>query len=870
MNKVKGTNYEFQIRDYIINSLNKKAYLWSDTPESILINNGLIGSHNENRIIRKENKENPLQDTGIDIIQIESSSDSISLVQCKNGYKNGITMSDLAGFALWMVSMENLKGYVYYTDKLSGPIKAFPKTDRVQYIKHPYIDNTITIKNKTKIEAYQYQLDAKTAIENHFKKEDRAILSLPCGTGKTFTSYLISQNYKQIIIISPLKQFAKQNMERFIEYGFGGKTLLVDSDGERNIDEVKKFIKENNNFLISSTYCSIDIIEQCLKLTKDSLIIIDEFHNLSKTNMFDDNDNFNKILFSDQRILFMSATPRVYELEYEDVECDIESIFGKVVYNMTFTEAIKNKYITDYRIYLPSIHEDNSELNKELSIYKIDSVIKSKCNFLFSCLLNNGSKKTIIYCIDTNEINEMIIAMKSINDFYTLELEYQQITAENSEKQRTEILNKFAESNNRQLLFSIRILDECIDIPSCDSIYITYPSQSKVRTIQRMCRCIRIDKNNPFKIGNVYIWCNEYDKIIDTLSGIKEYDIFFKDKITINETNFFGDSNVEGIEKDDKLIEKYIIGVKEYKIMNWNDKLKWVKNYIDENDKRPSKHNENIEIKKNADWLGHQLLKFKNNTEIMKNEIIRKEFSEFINGSKYKKYFISNEQEWLDNLEWVKNYMDKNNKRPSKKDDKNEEIKIHGGWLANQLIKFKAETEIMKNEKIRKIFEEFINDPKYKKHFSSNNDQWLSNLEWINKYIIDNKKRPSSSDKDETTRFYGLWINTQMRNYQHKTQIMSDENIRKQWESFVEVNKDLFLTDQEQWIKNHNWVKNYIDSNNKRPTKQNTDETIRYYGKWLGHQVTAYNNSEHLMKIPEINTIFKDFINDSKYKNYFI
>jgi predicted helicase len=62
--------------------------------------------------------------------------------------------------------------------------------------------------------------------------------------------------------------------------------------------------------------------------------------------MFDDNDNFNKILFSDQRILFMSATPRVYELEYEDVEYDIESIFGKVVYNITFTEAIKNKYIT--------------------------------------------------------------------------------------------------------------------------------------------------------------------------------------------------------------------------------------------------------------------------------------------------------------------------------------------------------------------------------------------------------------------------------------------------------------------------------------------------------------------------------------------
>ena len=45
-------------------------------------------------------------------------------------------MSDLAGFALWMVSLDNVKGYVYYTDKLSGPIILLPKSNRIQYIKH--------------------------------------------------------------------------------------------------------------------------------------------------------------------------------------------------------------------------------------------------------------------------------------------------------------------------------------------------------------------------------------------------------------------------------------------------------------------------------------------------------------------------------------------------------------------------------------------------------------------------------------------------------------------------------------------------------------------------------------------------------------
>ena len=88
---------------------------------------------------------------------------------------------------------------------------------------------------------------------------------MPCGTGKTLTSYLISEYYKEIIIISPLKQFAKQNLDKYIEYGYKNNSLLIDSDGTRDISEVKKFMKENkeNGFLLSLTYCSVDIIIKC-------------------------------------------------------------------------------------------------------------------------------------------------------------------------------------------------------------------------------------------------------------------------------------------------------------------------------------------------------------------------------------------------------------------------------------------------------------------------------------------------------------------------------------------------------------------------------------------------------------------------------
>ena len=396
----------------------------------------------------------------------------------------------------------------------------------------PFFNNN---NNNTIIEPYDYQIEASLA----FSDFHRGILSLPCGTGKTLTSYIISNKYKQIILISPLRQFAKQNLDRFIEYGFKNSTLLIDSDGERDVDKVIEFIKTNPSFLLSCTFKSVDVIWKImdhLDQENDILFIVDEFHNLSVSNVSDEDDNFYKILNSDRKILFMSATPRIYELEEKEIDCYCtETVFGEILYKMTFTEAIEKKYITDYRIWLPSISENIDELLQELGIYQIDNVIKSKCIYFFTCLLKNGSRKCIIYCIDNEEINSMMEAMNQLNDHYCMDYEMNKINAFTNSKLRESILNNFQYKNEKiQLLFSIRILDECIDVPSCDSIFITYPSQSKIRTIQRLCRCIRIDKMNQFKVGNVYIWCNQYDEISSTLSGLKEYDSMFRDKIKMN------------------------------------------------------------------------------------------------------------------------------------------------------------------------------------------------------------------------------------------------------------------------------------------------------------------------------------------------
>ena len=51
-------------------------------------------------------------------------------------------------------------------------------------------------------------------------------------------------------------------------------------------------------------------------------------------------------------------------------------------------------------------------------------------------------------------------------------------------------------NNTLSFICAVHILDECIDIIECDSIYISYVSKNIIRTIQRMCRCLRKDNKN--------------------------------------------------------------------------------------------------------------------------------------------------------------------------------------------------------------------------------------------------------------------------------------------------------------------------------------------------------------------------------------
>ena len=499
MNKLKdGEDYERYVLN-IIKDKYKKCYLWNDIPKNILSKN-----YYKNNII--------CDDIGCDIIGINHDG-SIDYIQCKNysttGNDNIINIQDLAGFYNFIAENSITNAIVYYSGKLSQQIRC--RQNKIKYMNIPHIKNNKILDFKPR----DYQLEAY----NKLKDTNRSILSMPCGTGKTFVSFLLSLNYKNIIILTPLISTTEQILAHYKNYYSKYKDInyiSINCNAERNINNIK--FNDNKN-IIASTYDSSDIIIKLISNIKieESLIIIDEFHNLSQDMIINKKNNMNKILVSKNKILFISATP-LDTTNYKD-------IFGENKYGLDWKTSIEKKYICDYNFYYPN----NDKIITRIDDLKIDktliekTILINKSYFLLESIKLTNIKKCIVYLKTIIECKEFIKILQTINIYFELNLKIYEITYNTTKKKRTEFLNKFKNDNScKNILCNVHVLDEGIDIQECDSVYLTHPNNNPINIIQRISRANRLDINNKDKIAKIFIWSKDNIKLENIMNNINK------------------------------------------------------------------------------------------------------------------------------------------------------------------------------------------------------------------------------------------------------------------------------------------------------------------------------------------------------------
>ncbi|VBB17558.1 DEAD/SNF2-like helicase [Yasminevirus sp. GU-2018] len=514
LNQTKGYEYE----KYVANILRKEyddVWLWKDIPESTLIEKNIIANYNVYSECRR--------DIGIDIVAVKDG--VFTFVQCKN-YDQNVCVDDIAGFLLFMIT-NNVDGTVIYSNGVSKNLVNTVK-DKADVSKLKISFRHIPFENKV-IENVviqhhiprDYQLDAMKAFNK--KYHQKCVLAMPCGTGKTFTVSLLARRFNNVVVLSPLKQLTADvtnNLGVFL--GGKYKKILISSDGCRDSEIVCNSLKDFN--IVGSTYDSADVLVEVmdtLTVRGSTIIIIDEYHNLSNNNLNNEEDYLNRVLAYDVKKIYLSATPNL-SMDYD------------VVFRYEWAKAIEEKQICDFNIIIPTndvIDEDNlKKVIKLLSdIGDVDEKMIKKGYFLIKSLLFNGSKKCIVYLTTTQKAQLFNNVINGLFKLLNIECEVHTITNKTSKGNRENSMFRFRNNTILTIILNVHILDEGIDVPECDSVYITQPNDNIDNLIQRMCRCNR--RTETKTKCHMYIWTTE-EKVKRLLQFIKTntYDDVF-DKV---------------------------------------------------------------------------------------------------------------------------------------------------------------------------------------------------------------------------------------------------------------------------------------------------------------------------------------------------
>ncbi len=503
--QIKGDNYEKFILEKFKADYDD-IWLWKDVPESILFTYGIIKNYD---IFCKYRN---LGDLGVDIVAIKNNVPYF--IQCKN-FQDTIMLDTLAGFYCFLFEYECVNGILCYNGKLSQRIQDISK--RIKLMNVPF-ENQVIIKEITneKFVPRDYQIEAFDFLKN----KHRSVLNLPCAMGKTFCSSMIAKRFNNVIIFSPLRELARQNLHEISKHiGDSYESLLISVDGTRDLEKIN--LKKKN--IISATYDSVDVVNKIIGKLEDVMIIIDEFHNISD-NDINGNTEMGKILRSRHKILFLSATPKHLERS---------EMFGSNIYSYKWKDAIEKKYINDFEIVMPS---------KGTSLKNFDELLKSinkkykhnkmacKIYFLIKGILYNGDKKIIIYLTTIEKANEAMKIINWIKEIFNVTINTSLIDYKTTNKQRQDIIKIFNNDENIHIICNVHILDEGIDVPLCDAVYITQPNNNILNLVQRMSRCIRMVEDK--RMSHIYIWCTEKktDTILKYLS--KESKGYFENKVT--------------------------------------------------------------------------------------------------------------------------------------------------------------------------------------------------------------------------------------------------------------------------------------------------------------------------------------------------
>ena len=444
-------------------------------------------------------------------------------------------------------------------------------------------------KRKSRKSLRPHQQSALNAVSNGFARgETRGKLIMACGTGKTFTSLRIAEHLagkgKRVLFLVPSLSLLSQTLREWTQDAdLPLRNFAVCSDsevGKYKKDDDRAIVRTSDlNYpattnakslyqaasvlhdaehmtVVYSTYHSIDVIHQAQAqygLPEFDLIICDEAHRTTGAT-FDGDDESAFVRIHDSgyikgaKRLYMTATPRIYGETAKTTEgvvlysMDDETHYGKEFFVLTFSQAVSDGLLVDYKVIVLAIEESHiqrriqnllTDGNNELKVddaAKIVGCWKALSKYGLNGeegALYNPMRRAVAFCqVIEKEYkgSKHKVSSKLIAEMFQAVIEeYQQAERTALLKQNPDLklppqltMTCQAEhvdggmnagekesrlqwlkapeglpENTCRILSNVRCLSEGVDVPALDAVLFLTPRNSQVDVVQSVGRVMR-------------------------------------------------------------------------------------------------------------------------------------------------------------------------------------------------------------------------------------------------------------------------------------------------------------------------------------------------------------------------------------------
>lgn len=425
-----------------------------------------------------------------------------------------------------------------------------------------------------------HQQNALSAAVAGLDEAERGKLIMACGTGKTFTSLKIAETMagkgKRVLFLVPSLSLLSQTLTEWTQESaipLHSFAVCSDSDvgkkkGRKEDDAVQTFAHElrypattdakrlahgmaarhdaEHMTVVFSTYHSIEVLHDAQHahgLADFDLIVCDEAHRTTgATFEGDDESAFVSVHDADYlraaKRLYMTATPRIYGNEAKAIaerdnatlySMDNEAWYGKQLFVITFSEAVKRGLLVDYKVIVLAVEEAHVNrrlqalLKDENNTLKVDDAAK-----IVGCwkalaklgLHEDGSdtpepmKRAVAFCqviepgkggkthkVSSKEIAGMFQAVveayqdaEDIEDGARLTCQAEHVDGgmnAGQKEARLDWLKAPTSPDTCRILSNVRCLSEGVDVPALDAVLFLTPRNSQVDVVQSVGRVMR-------------------------------------------------------------------------------------------------------------------------------------------------------------------------------------------------------------------------------------------------------------------------------------------------------------------------------------------------------------------------------------------